>query len=98
MIAAVLALAGLIAAHHSGMLMDMQHHEGGMAAVVEMCLGVATAVGATLLAAGLSVVALARRHPQLALLATGVVRTPDVPDARTRHGPATVSVLCVSRC
>jgi len=95
-IVAVLVLSGVIAAHHRGMSMDM-HHDAGMSAVAQMCLGVFAAVGAALAAAGLSVIALSRWRPTLSLPAAGALRMPDVPVARARHGPAGVSVLCVCR-
>jgi hypothetical protein len=95
-IVTVLALSAAIAAHHSGLAMDM-HHDAGMSAVAQMCLGVFAAVGAALAAAGLSVIALSRWRPTLSLPAAGALRMPDVPVARARHGPAVVSVLCVCR-
>ena len=96
LIATVVALAGLIAAHHRGGLLEMDH-EAGMGAIVEMCLGVFTAVGAVVVAAGLAVVVL-RRHGSLpTLLSAGAGGVPRVPVARARHGPAAVSVLRVSR-
>jgi len=95
-IVAVVALAGVIAAHHSGGLMDM-HQDTGMGAMVELCLGVVTAVGAALVATGLCLAALGRRRPTLSVLAGAVVRALSVPDACARHGPSAVCVLCVSR-
>jgi hypothetical protein len=95
-ITAVLALAGLLAVHHSGALMDMHEHSG-MGAVIQMCLGVFTAVGAALLAGAVAVVALGRRCPTRGLLRGGAIRPLDAPLTRARHGPAAVCVLCVSR-
>jgi hypothetical protein len=95
-IAAVLLLVGMIAAHHGGALVD-RHHDAGMSAAVEMCLGVFTAVGAALAVATAAVVALGRWRPPLALRSCGALIVPDVPVARARHGPAAVSVLCVCR-
>jgi hypothetical protein len=89
-------LVGVVAAHHSGALVDMQH-DMGMNAAVEMCLAVFTAAGATLAATGLAVVALGRWRSTLTLLPAGVLRALAVPVAKARHGPAAVSVLCVSR-
>ncbi|MCA1698641.1 MAG: hypothetical protein LC790_06975 [Actinobacteria bacterium] len=94
-IAAGLTLAGAIAAHHSGGLMDM-HQDTGIGAIVELCLGVFTAVGVVLVAVGLRVVAL--RWPRAPIaLAAGAMRALGAPGARARHGPAAVAVLCVSR-
>jgi len=94
--AAVLALVLVIAAHHSSVFMDMTH-DMGMNTAVEMCLGVFTAVGTALVAAGVAVVALGRWRPVPARPAGYVPTMPDVPAARARHGPDAVSVLGVSR-
>lgn len=96
LIAAVIALAGLLAVHHSGALMDIHQH-AGIGAMIEMCLGVFTAVGACLLAATTGFLPLRRWRPNRALLRRAPASAPDAPVARARHGPAAVSVLCVSR-
>ena len=95
-IGVVVALVGLIAAHHSAVFTDM-HHDAGMHAVVELCLGVFTAVGAALVAVAVAIVVLKRPRALPAGLTTGSVVVPGVPVARARHGPAVVCVLCVSR-
>lgn len=94
-VATVLALVGVIAVHHSGVT-DMQR-DMGIHAAVEMCLAVFTAVGAALVAVNLAGVALGRWSPKRRLLAAGALTAPAVPVAKARHGPAAVSVLCVSR-
>jgi hypothetical protein len=96
MLLAVVVVAGAITAHHSGMPMDM-HHDPGMSSVVEMCLGVFTAVGAALLAVGVAVLALGRWRPVRMLRAPSMRRAAMAPIARARHGPFVVCVLCVSR-
>jgi hypothetical protein len=96
MITAVLALTALLAVHHSGALMDLHQH-AGMGVLIQMCLGVFTAVGAVLAAAAVAVVALGRRRPTRARLPGGAISALDAPPARARHGPAVVCVLCVSR-
>lgn len=96
LIATVLTLVGVVAAHHSGVLMDMQH-DMGMNAAVEMCLAVFTAVGAALVAVVLAVVALGRWRPALTLVPACGLTAPEVPVAKARHGPAAVSILCVNR-
>lgn len=93
---AILAVAFVIAAHHSGVGMDM-HQDAGMNAVAQMCLGVFTAVGAALVAVGLAVLALGRWRPTLILSARAPLPASPVPVARARHGPSAVSFLCVSR-
>jgi apolipoprotein N-acyltransferase len=93
---AVLAVAFVIVAHHSGVGMDM-HQDAGMSAVAQMCLGVFAAVGAAVVAVGLAVLALGRWRPTLTLSPTAPLPVSPVPVARARHGPAAVSFLCVSR-
>jgi hypothetical protein len=93
---AVVVVAGAITAHHSGLLMDM-HHGAGMSSVVEICLGVFSAVGAALVAVSMGVLALGRWRPAGALWVPAMRRVAGAPTARTRHGPFVVCVLCVSR-
>ena len=95
-IATVVAIAGLLALHHSGGLSDMQHH-AGMGTVIQMCLGVFTAVGAAVLAATLAVGARGRGQLTPRRLRASALPAPAAPVARARHGPAAVSCLCVSR-
>lgn len=96
LVAAVLVLSGLTAAHHGGPLMDMQH-DVGMSAAIEMCLAVFTAIGGVVAALGCGGLAVGRRRATLRLLGGGPLTIAPVPVARARHGPAAVSVLCVSR-
>lgn len=95
-IATVLAIAGLLALHHSGLLTDMQHH-AGMGSVMQMCLVVFTTAAATLVAAATVLGARRLWHLAIKLLPAGDLPAPAVPVARARHGPAAVSLLCVSR-
>jgi len=90
--AAVFVLGGLTAAHHGG----LDAHDDGMSAAVELCLAVFTAV-ATVGALGCAVLGLQQWRPARTLLSSGTLTLPRVPVARARHGPAAVSVLCVSR-
>ena len=92
LLAAIVTLSSLIAVHHSGGLLEMDH-DGGIGAIAEMCLGVFTAVG-VVLAAGAAVAVLKRER---ALHATGAGAVMRVPVARARDGPAVVCILCVSR-
>jgi hypothetical protein len=96
-IAAVVALVGLLAVHHSGALMDIHEH-AGIGAVLQMCLGVFTAVGVGLLTAAAGLRPLRRRHPNRGLLGRTATSVLPAPLARARHGPAAVSVSCVIRC
>jgi len=95
-VAAVLALAGLIAVHHSGMATGDTHHEG-MSAAVEMCLGVLGGIGAAVVAVAIGLVALGRWRPPLTL--SPVRAAPLVAGAlvRARAGPELLSLLCVTR-
>jgi hypothetical protein len=96
LIATVLVIAGLLALHHSALLTDMQHN-AGMGTVIQMCLGVFTAVGTAVLAAALAVGARGRGQLTPRLLRTSALPAPAAPVACARHGPAAVSHLCVSR-
>lgn len=89
-------MAFVIAVHHTDAGTDM-HPDTGMGAVAKMCLGVFTAVGAALVCVGLAVLALGRRRPALVLAARPLLLANAMPIARARHGPATVSLLCVNR-
>lgn len=95
-VAAVLALAAVISAHHSGLPVTA-HHDMGMSVVAEMCLGVFTAVGAALAAVGFAVLALGRWRPVPIVLPTVALPARPAPLARARHGPQLLSLLCVSR-
>jgi hypothetical protein len=93
----LVAVACVIVAHHSGLLMDMHHDDAGMGAVAEMCVAVFTAVGAALVAVGVAVLALGRWRPVSSSAAIAAPSALHVPVARARDGPAAVSFLCVSR-
>lgn len=95
-VAVVLTIAGLISVHHGGLPVDA-HHGIGMNAVAELCLGVLTAVGAALAAVGSAILALGPRRPALATSGCAAQPAPPVPQARARHGPELLSLLCVSR-
>jgi hypothetical protein len=95
-IATVLALACMIAVHHSGLAMAT-HHEMPMSAVAEMCLGVFTAVGAAVAAVGFTLLALGRWRPAPLMLPRVTLPPQRVPRTRSRHGPLLLSLLCVSR-
>lgn len=94
--ATVLALAGLISVHHSGVPLD-PHHDAGMSSVIELCLGVFTAVGAAVAAVGFAVLTRGRRRPVPPVLRAATPPGRPVPPARARHGPGLLSLLCVSR-
>ena len=96
MIAAALALAGAITAHHSGLPMNA-HYDMEMSAVAELCLGVFAAVGAALAAAALVILALGRWRPALFRIPAVELPARPVPPARARDGPELLSLLCVSR-
>jgi hypothetical protein len=95
-IATVLAIAGLLAVHHSGLLMNIHQHDR-MGTVIQMCLAVFTTAGASLVAAATVLGTRRLWHLAIKLLPAGALPAPAVPVARARHGPAAVSLLCVSR-
>ena len=90
----VLALGTLFAVHHSAIADEMHH--GGMGTVIELCLGVFTAVGAGVAAAGLGMrqlgrwVALRLPLPPGAVVARRLKFEP-------RAGPPGQPLLCVWR-
>jgi hypothetical protein len=93
MIAIVLALA----LHHSGAAMSDAHHDMGMGAVVEMCLGVMGLVGAAVVAVGLGLISLGRWRPMLTLAPVAAVSWARPSVTRSRDGPPLLSLLCISR-
>jgi hypothetical protein len=92
----VLALGALIAVHHSEPAMGDMHH-GGMGPVVELCLGVVTAVGIAVAA-----VAIARhsvggwgKPRRLLPVAASIVRRRVTLEPRA--GPSPQALLCIWR-
>ncbi len=94
---ATIAIVLALALHHSGAAMSDMHHDNGMSAAVEMCLGVMGLVGAAVVAVGLGLISLGRWRPVLTLAPVAVVswRPPLVP--RSRDGPLVLSLLCICR-
>jgi hypothetical protein len=93
---AVIALSGAIAMHHSVVSPSDMHHGGGMAAAVELCLGV-MAAGAAAVAVAIGVVGLGRWRPPQILAGDGLAVAIGSPVPRMRAGPAFLSLLCVRR-
>lgn len=96
----VLAVAGAIAVHHVGPVVNAGmggHHDGAMGPVAELCLGVLTAVGVALATAALVLLAPRRRLAPLVLSATGVAER-SAPAPRPPRARAGFSFLCVMRC
>jgi hypothetical protein len=91
----VFALGGAIAAHHSGMGPGDMHH-GGMSAVAEMCVGAFTAVGATIAACAMGLLALGRWPTQQVLMPAGVLTSVAPSPYPARAGPP-LPLLCVWR-
>lgn len=96
-LALVLALVGVVAVHHAAPAMSNAHHDSGVVALAEMCLGVFTAVGAAVVAVALGLLALGRWRPAILLSLGGVLEHPRALRPRTRAGPALLLLLCVSR-
>lgn len=94
---ALFAVIGTIGVHHSGVAMGNMHHEGMGPDVLELCLGALSAIGATVMAVAVGILALGRwRVPTLGPLnAAFVARRP--PLARARAGPPLLALLCVRR-
>jgi hypothetical protein len=92
----VLALGGMIAVHHNGMAMSELDHDG-MGPVIELCVGVSTAVGAAV--AGIALPRRSRgRWPRPVELAhVGVPRIVTPPTTEARAGPPALPLLCVWR-
>lgn len=93
----LVALAGAVAVHHSGMGMDdMDHMTSGPAAA--MCLGVAVVAGAAIALVAIGELALGRWRPAPVLNAALDARAAQPPGSRAREGPrARLPVLCVWR-
>ena len=91
--AVVLALA----LHHSGAATSDMHHDMGVNALVEMCLGVMGLVGAAVVAVGLGLISSGRWRPRLTLAPVAVVSWARSPVPRSRDGPLLLSLLCISR-
>lgn len=90
-------LAGALAMHHGAFEMDVgMHHDPMVGAVAQICVGVFTAIGAVLAAAGIGIVPLWRRPVLAPPSFRRAVRMRSIA-VRARHGPAAVSFLCVSR-
>jgi hypothetical protein len=91
-----LALGVMIAAHHSGPVAGDMHH-GGMGTVVELCLGVFTAVGVAVAAIAIALRSLGRwitpRSPLPARVAVVRRRLTLQP----RAGPPPQPLLCIWR-
>ena len=94
MLAWVVALACAITAHHSGMALSGKHHGMDGGSVVELCLGVFTAVGAAVAAIALGSIALAARRVAVRLRPAVAVLPGPPPLPRARADPL---VLCVIR-
>jgi hypothetical protein len=88
-----LALGTMIAAHHAEPVAgDMSH--GGMGTVVELCLGVFTAVGVALAAIAIVLRSLGRWITPRSLLPTGVAIVRRRLTLEPRAGPPRHPLLC----
>jgi hypothetical protein len=92
----VLALGAVIAAHHSGPVAGDMHH-GDMGTVVELCLGVFTAVGAVVAAIAIARRSLGRWIRPHALVPSGVAVVRRRLTVEPRAGPPPQSLLCIWR-
>ena len=94
---AVIAMSSAIAVHHSGVSMGEMHHDIGMGAAMELCLGVFVAVGAAVAAVGIGLRELGRWRPPGDLQAHELSSASGRPEPCARAGPALLSLLCISR-
>jgi hypothetical protein len=94
----VLALGATIAVHHSAIAGAGMHHDGmRMGAVIELCLGVFTAVGVAVAAVALGVRRLGRWDVPARLLPRGVRLVTPRLTREPRAGPPAQPLLCVWR-
>lgn len=95
-LASLVIVAG-VALHHSDPQMGGMHHEGTAASVLEVCLGVLTAVGATVVAVALGSLSLGRWRldPDGLRTSAGFSAAPAM--SAIRAGPARLCFLGVLR-
>jgi hypothetical protein len=91
----VLALGAIIAVHHAEPAGDMHH--GGMGTIVELCLGVFTAVGVAVAAIAIALGWLGRRIRPRRLLLTNVNLVGRRLPLEPRAGPPPQQLLCIWR-
>jgi hypothetical protein len=92
----VLALGAIIAVHHS-MIPSAEMHHAGMGTVIELCLGVFTAVGVAVAAIGLGLRSLGRWNAPPRLPPLGVRLAARRLTLEPRAGPPGQPLLCVWR-
>jgi hypothetical protein len=92
----VLALGAIIAVHHSALASGDMHH-AGMGAVIELCLGVFTAVGVAVAAVARGLRRLGRLDTPARALALGVRIVARRLTLEPRAGPPGQPLLCVWR-
>jgi hypothetical protein len=92
----VLALGALIAVHHSTLAGGDMHH-AGMGTVIELCLGVFTAVGVAVAAIALGLRRLGRWDTPARRLPLGIRLVPRGLTLEPRAGPPGQPLLCVWR-
>jgi hypothetical protein len=92
----VLTLGAIIGVHHSALASGEMHH-GGMGAVVELCLGVFSAVGAAAAAVAIALRSIGRWSSPLGLLPIGVPTIRRRLTLEPRAGPSPQALLCIWR-
>jgi hypothetical protein len=96
---ATLFVALSIIAHHASIgPSEDAHHAMDVGAVADLCLGVFTAVGTTVVAVAFGLVSLTRRRQAGARGRPPRRTAPRTVHPRVRAGPELLLVLCVSRC
>jgi hypothetical protein len=91
-----LGLGAIIAAHHSEPAAGDMYH-GGIGTVVELCLGVFTAVGVAVAAIAIALGSFGRRIRPRSLLPAGVAIVRRRLALEPRAGPPPQSLLCIWR-
>jgi hypothetical protein len=92
----VLTLGAIIGVHHSAMAASKMHH-GGIGGVVELCLGVFTAVGATAAAVAIALRSVRRWSRPLGMVPICVPTVRRRLTLEPRAGPSSQALLCIWR-
>lgn len=92
--AVVLGLGLAVGVHHGVPMTEHGDHGMDMGTVMELCLGVFTAVGAAVVAVVIGMIGLGRWRPPVRLLPLSLPAIVRLPDIRARAGPV---FLCVHR-
>jgi hypothetical protein len=93
----VLVVCGAVALHHSAIVMSDVNDGHGLSTAVELCVGVFAAVGAATALLAIGMLSRGRLRPSPDLGGIGLDRATGAAEPRSRAGPASLALLCVSR-